>query len=159
MHPNADVLNRLFTALNQHDHKTMAECYDENATFTDIAFELDGRKRIHAMWNMICEGDIRTSFEIVEVDERRAVAKVVDDYTFRPKGRKVHNVIQSRFRFENGKIVDQQDACDPREWASMALGGVGGFLAGRLPFLRRAKARKTLAAFIGKHPEYKRQSH
>ena len=156
MHPNAEVLNRLFTALNRHDHAAMADCYEEAATFTDIAFELDGRKRIHAMWNMICEGDIRTSFEIVQADERRAVANVVDDYTFRPKGRKVHNLIQSRFRFQNGRIEHHQDTCDPRQWASMALGGVGGFLAGRLPFLRRAKARKTLDAFIEKHPEYKR---
>ena len=40
----------------------------------------------------------------------------------------------------------------------MALGGVSGFLAGRLDVLRRAKARKTLDAFIDKHAEYKRQS-
>ena len=43
MHPNADVLNRLFAALNRHDHTAMADCYDEHATFTDIAFEIDGR--------------------------------------------------------------------------------------------------------------------
>jgi hypothetical protein len=105
---------------------------------------------------MICDGDIRTKFEIVEASDTRAVVNVIDDYTFRSTGRKVHNVIQSRFRFLNGSIVDQQDSCDPREWASMALGGVGGFLAGRLPSLRQRKARKTLDAFIASHPEYKR---
>jgi len=155
-HPNADVLTRLFTSLNRHDHAAMADCYDENATFSDIAFDLNGRKQIHAMWHMICEGDIQTRFEIVEVDERRAVAQVVDDYTFRSKGRKVHNLIQSRFRFENGRIVDQEDICDTRQWASMALGGIAGFLAGRLSFVRRGKARRTLDAFIATHPEYKR---
>jgi ketosteroid isomerase-like protein len=156
MHPHADVLTRLFTALDRHDHTTMADCYDEDATFTDIAFDLHGKKRIHAMWHMICEGDIRASFEIVKVDDGSAVVKVVDDYTFRSKGRKVHNVIQSHFRLRNGSIIDQQDACDARQWAAMALGGVGGFLAGRLPFLVRGKARKTLDAFIEEHPAYGR---
>jgi hypothetical protein len=156
MHPNSEVLTRLFTALQQHNHQSMANCYDEDATFTDIAFEINGKKRIQAMWHMICEGDIRAKFDIVEVDDRSAVVKVVDDYTFRSTGRKVHNVIESRFRFRKGSIVDQQDACDAREWAGMALGGVSGFLAGRLTFLRRAKARKTLEAFMAKHPEYRR---
>jgi ketosteroid isomerase-like protein len=96
-HPNADVLTRLFTSLNRHDQAAMADCYHENATFSDIAFDLNGRKQIHAMWHMICEGDIQTRFEIVEVDERRAVAHVVDDYTFRSKGRKVHDLISRVF--------------------------------------------------------------
>jgi hypothetical protein len=155
VHPNGDVLTRLFTALERHDHQSMAACYDEDATFSDIAFDLNQRKRIHAMWHMICEGDIRTQFEIVDVNERSAVVKVTDDYTFRATGRKVHNVIRSDFRFHKGSIVHQHDDCDARKWAAMAVGGVGGFLAGRLPFVRRKKARKTLEAFIARHPEYK----
>jgi ketosteroid isomerase-like protein len=158
MHSHAEVVTRLFMALQKHDHEAMASCYDDDATFKDIAFDISGKKRIHAMWHMICEGDIRSSFDIVKVDDRVAVVKVVDEYTFRSSGRKVHNVIESRFRLKNGSIVDQQDTCDAREWAGMALGGVSGFLAGRLDFVRRAKARKTLDAFIDKHAEYKRQS-
>ena len=106
------------------------------------------------MWHMICDGDIRTTFEIVEASETGAVFNVIDDYTFRATGRKVHNVIQSRFRVLNGAIVDQHDACDASQWAAMALGGVSGFLAGRVPSLRQRKARKTLDAFIASHPEY-----
>ena len=96
MHAHSEVLTRLFTALDRHDHDAMAACYAENASFRDITFKLEGRTRIHAMWHMICEGDIRTSFKIDEVDDRSAFVTVVDDYTFRAKGRKVHNVIQSR---------------------------------------------------------------
>ena len=155
MHPNAEILTRLFTALDRHDHDAMAACYAENAKFSDIAFKLQGRERIHAMWHMICEGDIKTTFKIDEVDDRTAYVTVMDDYTFRAKGRKVHNVIQSRFRFQNGAIVEQNDSCDSREWASMAIGGIGGFLAGRIPFLRAAKARRTLDTFIETHPQYK----
>jgi hypothetical protein len=133
----------------------MAGCYDEAARFADIAFDLHGRNRIHAMWHMICEGDIRARFDIVEVDERSAVVNVVDDYTFRSTGRKVRNAIRSRFLLRNGSILDQQDACDPRQWGAMALGGVDGFFAGRLAFLRRAKARRTLDPFIEGHPAYR----
>ena len=137
MHPHTEVLTRLFTALDRHDHEAMAACYAENASFRDIAFKLEGRTRIHAMWHMICDGDIKTTFKIDEVDDRTAFVTVVDDYTFRAKGRKVHNVIQSRFRFKDGAIVEQQDSCDSRQWASMAIGGVGGFLAGRIPLPAR----------------------
>jgi ketosteroid isomerase-like protein len=156
MHIHAEVLTRLFTALDRHDHPAMAACYAENASFRDIAFNLKGKTRIHAMWHMICDGDIKTTFKIDEVDDRTAFVTVVDDYTFRAKGRKVHNVIQSRFRFANGAIVEQHDSCDSRKWASMAIGGVGGFLAGRISPLRQAKARRTLDTFIEKHPQYQK---
>ena len=67
----------------------------------------------------------------------------------------MHNVIQSRFRFKDGSIVEQQNSCDTRKWASMAIGGVGGFLAGRISLLRGTKARRTLDTFIETHPQYK----
>ena len=91
---------------------------------------------------------VLASFEHIDVacDTIRAL---------RAKGRKVHNVIQSRVRFKDGSIVEQQDSCDSRQWASMAIGGVGGFLAGRIPRLRAAKARRTLDTFIETHPQYK----
>jgi ketosteroid isomerase-like protein len=154
MHPNGELLTRLFTSLDKHDHKSMADCYDEKATFSDIAFDLRGRTQIHAMWHMISDGDIRTTFKVDEVDDHTAFVSVVDDYTFRSTGHKVHNKIESHFRFANGLIVHQRDACDPGTWAAMALGGVNGLLAGRIPFLRHKKARKTLDAFIATHPQY-----
>ena len=36
----------------------------------------------------------------------------------------------------------------------MAIGGVGGFLAGRISLLRGAKARRTLDTLIETHPQY-----
>jgi ketosteroid isomerase-like protein len=155
MHPHTEVLTRLFTALDRHDHDAMAACYATDASFQDIAFTLKGRTRIHAMWHMICDGDIKTTFKIDEVDDRSAFVSVVDEYTFRANGRKVRNIIQSRFRFRHGSIVEQHDSCDSRKWASMAIGGVGGFLAGRISLLRGAKARRTLDTFIETHPQYK----
>jgi ketosteroid isomerase-like protein len=161
MHPHAALLQRLFTALDQHDHKTMASCYHPDATFHDIAFDLRGGKQIHTMWHMICEGDIHAIVEEIDANEREGRAKVVDRYTFGAKvdpprpGRPVRNIIESRFRFHDGRIIEQNDDCDAQEWARMALGGPIGWAAGRMRPLRALTARKKLDAFISRHPEYR----
>ena len=80
--------------------------------------------------------------------------KLVDDYTFSDTGRPVHNVIESRFRFEDGLIIEHVDHCDARAWGRMALGGVKGWLAGRVRFLRSSKANSLLDKFIAEHTEY-----
>ena len=148
------LLQQLYTGLDQHNHKAMDACYHPNATFRDIAFDLNGKKQIHAMWHMICDGDIRATFNIVQADEQNGTVNLVDDYTFSSTGRRVHNVIDSRLRFRDGLIIEHHDSCDPRVWAEMALGGAGGWLAGRFRVLRSFKAGEKLRAFIVKHPEY-----
>ena len=153
-HAYAELLQRLFAGLKLHDHEKMATCYHEQATFRDIAFDLRGRKTIHAMWHMISETDLRTTFHVTQANEQSGSVRLVDEYTFTSTGRRVRNVIDSRFRFENGLIREQQDSCDARLWGAMALGGVSGFLAGRLRPLRSHEARKLLQSFIEKHPEY-----
>jgi hypothetical protein len=40
----------------------------------------------------------------------------------------------------------------------MAIGGIGGFLAGRISLLREAKASRTLDTFIEAHPQYQELS-
>jgi ketosteroid isomerase-like protein len=154
MHPNGVLLQRLFGALERHDHTEMGRCYQPTATFHDIAFDLKGADRIRAMWHMICETDIRAMFDIIHANDQEGGVALVDDYTFRETGRKVHNVIDSRFRFSDGLIAEHRDECDPQVWAAMALGGVKGCLAGRIRFLRSLKANEKLDAFIRAHPEY-----
>lgn len=153
-HANAELLQRLFTGLMLHDHEKMATCYHEQATFTDIAFDLRGSKAIHTMWHMISETDLRATFRVTQANDQSGTVKLVDDYTFSSTGRPVHNVIESHFRFKDGLIKEQQDSCDARLWGATALGGLGGFLAGRLRPLRSYKARQLLRSFIEKHPEY-----
>ncbi len=154
MHANAVLLQRLFNSLDQHDHPAMAGCYHPAATFRDIAFDLRGRKQIHAMWHMICGGDIRATFDLVHADDHSGQVNLVDDYTFSSTGRRVHNVIDSQFRFRDGLIVEHCDFCDARVWSAMALGGASGLLAGRFRFLRSRKAREKLQGFVAKRPEY-----
>lgn len=154
MHANAALLRRLFDALDRHDHDTMAGCYQPDAAFRDIAFDLRGRPQIHAMWHMICGTDIRATFQVVQADDHDGCVQLVDHYTFTDTRRKVRNVIESRLRFRGGLIVEHSDVCDPRAWAAMALGGARGFLAGRIRLLRSRTAHHKLEQFVNAHPEY-----
>jgi Ketosteroid isomerase-related protein len=149
MHPNAVLLDRLFNALNRKDHATMASCYHPDATFHDIAFDLKGRPRIHAMWQMICErSNVTATVTVVHADDGDGRVNVVDDYTFSDTGLPVHNIIESRFKFRDGLIAQHIDLCDPKAWATMALGdGLPGFLAGRIRLIRSIKARWKLWQF------------
>lgn len=161
MHANAILLNHLFTALDGHDPQTMAQCYHPDATFRDIAFDLEGRREIHTMWHMICSGDIRVEFEILDADDRSGHVRLVDTYTMSdgkdpPRRRRaVRNTILSTFTFEDGFIRSQVDECDEKSWARQAVGGPGGFLAGRFRPLRSFKARRKLARFVATHEEHK----
>src|SRR5262245_41710050 len=99
MNDSRALVERLFTALDRHDHETMASCYAESAACRDIAFDLRGRAGIHAMWHMICLGDIRVTFEVLESSSTSARVSLVDTYTFSDTRRRVRNVILSQFQF------------------------------------------------------------
>ena len=152
---NGGVLGRLFSALNRGDHEEMAACYAPDATFEDIAFRLKGRSRIHAMWHMICETDIKATFDVVHEDDKQGRVKLVDHYTFQETGKKVDNVIDSHFELRNGLIVEHNDYCDAEKWATMAMGSVLGFLPGRFRPLRSSMAFVKLWMFRRKHHQYR----
>jgi ketosteroid isomerase-like protein len=158
MHPNGILLERLYSALDRHDHPAMGACYHptKEVVFHDIAFDLTDRKRILAMWHMICaDTDIKATFDIIQADDRDGRASLVDEYTFKSTGNSIRNVIESRFHFADGYIIEHRDFCDERAWASMAFGpGPMAFLAGRIRLLRSLIATRKLDAFIGNHPEY-----
>ena len=143
-HPNALLLRRLFTSLQNRDHEAMADCYAPSATFRDIAFDLEDRPEIHAMWRMICTTTaVKVTIEGIEANDHAGRARIVDDYVFSETQRRVINPIESRFKFQDGRIVEHRDECDARRWASQAFGGVKGWVAGRVRLLRaRAAARK-----------------
>jgi len=155
MHPNHDLLDRLYTALNKRDHDAMAACYTPDAHFRDIAFDWDKRDGIHTMWRMICSREIHATFAIIDADETHGFAGAVFSYKFgasedpsRP-GRPVCNPTISTFTFHKGRIVRQEDCCDAKAWARMAIGnGPKGFLAGRIRLLRSATAKAKVAAFL-----------
>lgn len=150
-HANADLIRRFYTALGNRDAAGMGRCYADNATFADPVFtELDA-DGVRTMWAMLCAraSDLEISVGDIEADDKSGRARWVASYTFSRTGRKVRNVIDARFEFNDGKIVRHTDRFDLWHWAGMAL-GIKGQLLGWLPAVQnaiRSEAAKGLAAY------------
>lgn len=158
MSENEALIHRLFSHLSDQDPKAMEDCYHPDATFKDIAFTLEGRGQIRAMWDMICikgtpdkprKSDIEAKVMEASANEDSGRALVIDSYTFGgdggdDKGRRVVNKIESKFEFRDGLIFRQIDVCDRKEWARKAYGGITGFLLGHLGFVVRLMAMRKL---------------
>jgi ketosteroid isomerase-like protein len=154
MHKNAELLRRFYTFLGKRDWRGMAACYHPNVVFSDEVFtDLKG-ERAAGMWRMLCERgkDLKIEFRDVEADASVGRAHWEAWYTFSPTGRRVHNKIDARFEFRDGKIIRHRDSFDFRAWAKQALGPMGrlpgwsGYLKKRV----RSEAEKNLAAFLRK---------
>jgi len=153
-HPNADVIERFYSALQRRDAAGMADCYHRDIHFSDEAFtDLRGPKA-GAMWRMLCERgkDLKVEFADVVADERSGRAHWEAWYTFSATGRTVHNVIEAQFEFRDGKIVRHRDTFDFWRWSRQAFGPLGVML-GWTPFLKqrvRREAGRALERFMQK---------
>ncbi len=154
MQSQEELLRRLFACLDAHDHEGMAACYHEQATFEDIAFTLEGRPQIHAMWDMICSpdekgtpSDIKVTHEDPWADGQKWKIKIVDKYTLRSTNRKVINEIESTFEFRDGLIIKQTDKCHAPDWAWQAYGPGMRILMGYVGPFRRWGAMRKLKKF------------
>jgi ketosteroid isomerase-like protein len=150
MHPHAELIDRLYRSLAAHDPARMAECYDENATFRDIAFHFQGRDKIQDMWKFVTrpEPGLTVTFEIVSADDDQVKARLTDHYTFTDTGRTVDNAITSTFQFKDGLILHHNDDCDPVAWANMAMTGPKAWLAGHARPVRALAANKKLKEYL-----------
>lgn len=154
MHPNAELIHGFYTSFANRDARGMAACYHPAVTFSDEVFpDLEGAPAA-GMWQMLCERgkDLRIEFRDIEADDSVGRAHWEAWYTFSATGRPVHNVIDARFEFRDGKIIRHRDSFSFRAWASQAL-GLTGRLLGWSRFLKnrvRRQAAKNLAAFLRK---------
>jgi hypothetical protein len=156
MNQNEQTIEKLYSGFADKNFAQMAECYHDNATFKDEAFDLKNGKEISAMWRMLISRgkDLSITFNNIKADEKRGSANWEAFYTFSKTGRKVHNIIEANFEFENGKIIKHIDKFDFWKWSKESLGIVGSLL-GWSGFLR-SKVSKTamqsLADFIKENP-------
>lgn len=156
MHPSQQLITTFYTAFSQKDYKTMAACYHPDATFHDGAFDLRGRE-IGLMWQMLCTRgkDLRLEFSNVQADDNTGSAHWDAWYTFSLTGNKVHNSIDARFVFRDGKILEHVDTFSFYRWSRQALGLIGWILGwtGILQKKTRIGARKNLDQFIASLPK------
>jgi ketosteroid isomerase-like protein len=157
MTTNQELITKFYTAFQQRDHAGMIACYHPEIHFSDPVFtDLHGNQA-KAMWHMLCERgqDLQVVFRDLWADERNGRAHWEVTYTF-STGRKVHNVIDAAFEFQDGLIIRHQDSFDLWRWTRMALGPMGLFLGWSSVVQNRVRetAVKSLNAFIANHSEY-----
>ena len=158
MHQNEELIHRFYQAFQKKDHKTMQDCYSDQALFNDEVFkDLDARK-VRKMWEMLVKRstDLKIEYSNVQAEDKNGSAEWVAWYTFSQTGRKVRNKIHSSFEFENGKITTHTDRFHFHNWSSQALGFTGKLL-GWTSFLKnkvRKNAMHALEKYILKNPDF-----
>ena len=154
MHPNAQLIESFYSAFQRRDGAAMAACYHPDVHFSDPVFpDLKG-SRAGAMWKMLTarkDSDLKVVFSEVSADDTKGTAHWDARYSFPdPSGRKVHNEIDARFEFKDGKIIRHIDSFDLYKWTRMAM-GPAGIVLGWTPFFQntvRKKAGGRLEKFI-----------
>lgn len=124
-----EVIEEFYRAFQDLDAERMAACYHPNIVFQDPAFgELKGI-RAGNMWRMLCASqqgkDFQVSYYKVHYADGKGSAHWEARYNFSQTGRRVHNIIQAKFKFEDGKIIDHRDHFNLHRWARQAMGGTG----------------------------------
>lgn len=135
---NRELINRFYTAFEQKDAETMANCYASHAVFEDPAFGRLNGKEISAMWKMLLERgdkDLLVKHKVTEATNGKAKAEWQATYIFSTTLRTVHNKISAEFIIEEGKIVYHKDHFNMWKWSSMAL-GMPGMLLGWSNFMK-----------------------
>ena len=127
MDPNADLLTTFYSAFAAGDHQAMAQCYADDATFSDPVFPDLDADGVRAMWRMFCTSgnEIAVSFSAVQATPTAGSASWEAVYQFPKTGRRVHNTVSASFTFRDGLIVRHRDDFDFYRWSRMALGPIG----------------------------------
>ncbi len=137
MQTHIDLINNFYSAFQKRDAEGMLGCYHPGIQFSDAVFvDLRGEEAM-AMWRMLCERgtDLKIEFRDVQADDTSGQAHWEAWYTFSRTGNKVHNIIDAKFEFLDGKIISHQDSFNFWRWSSQALGTTGKLL-GWTPFLQ-----------------------
>ena len=160
MHPNQSRLENFYAAFARLDADAMADCYAPDAQFDDEVFSLRGHEQVSGMWRMLCEATQaknrdawKLNYRDVAADATRGQAHWEADYRFSASGRKVHNVIDGVFEFNQaGLITRHRDSFDFWAWSRQAL-GIPGALLGWTPFFRsqvKRQAADNLRKYLAK---------
>lgn len=145
MHPNAQLIEKFYTAFQSRDADGMCACYHPDVTFTDPAFGTLRGAQAASMWRMLCGRgkDLRVTFNNVQADETHGSAHWEARYTFGKNRRSVYNIIEAEFVFKDGLILQHTDHFNFWRWSRMAL-GVTGMLLGWTPIIQSAVRKNAL---------------
>jgi hypothetical protein len=142
MHKNAKLITEFYEAFSRGDAETMVTIYAPDATFSDPVFPNLKGDEVRNMWRMLCKRatNFRLTFERVEADDESGSAHWEAHYLFGGK-RQVHNIIDAKFRFENGLVVAHEDHFDFWRWSRQAIGAPAVVLGWTGTFQRMIQGR------------------
>ena len=151
MHSHAELIERFYACFEKRDGAGMAQCYHANIVFSDPVFPLLRGPQAGAMWRMLCAQarEFTLSVSGIQADETDGKAHWEARYLFGATGRRVHNKIDARFQFQDGRIIRHIDHFNFWRWSRMALGPTG-LLLGWSPMVKnkvRRQAAKSLARY------------
>ncbi len=155
MNSNETLLHKFYIAFSNSDFDEMASCYHQNIIFEDPAFGILHGESVKKMWQMLIErskGNIKIDFSNVIADEFSGGARWIATYNFSQTNRKVVNVIEAKFEFQDGLIIKHTDFFDLYKWSKQALGWKG-FWLGWTNFMKnkiRKTAQKSLEIYLKK---------
>jgi hypothetical protein len=156
MHDNKKLIQDFYSAFNARDYVTMQQAYHKQAEFYDPVFQELNSEQVKAMWQMLLTTSKDLVVKVSEISADDASGKCRWDawYTFSRTGRKVHNIIQARFQFRDGHIINHRDHFSLWRWSRQAL-GISGVLLGWSPIVRnkvRATAQSALRKYMQSNP-------
>lgn len=144
MHPNAQLIDKFYSAFAKGDADRMNACYHDDIVFEDPAFgRLEG-DRAKAMWEMLMSRGKESTTILasnIKADDTSGSAKWVANYVYGPKERKVENKVEASFEFRDSKISKHTDVFDLWKWSRQAI-GPAGYLLGWSSFMKN-KMQKT----------------
>ncbi len=160
MHDNEKLLEQFYTAFKNSDAKAMIACYHADVEFSDPVFPHLKGQRAKAMWAFLCQRRADPNdrmFDQIQANAQDGSAHWEAKYTLPQTGRRVHNKIDAKFQFKDGKILRHNDSFNLWRWSIMAFGPVG-IVFGWTPFFK-SKIQKTvrvqLDQFIEANPEFR----
>jgi len=148
---NTSLITEFYTAFANGDHNRMAACYHDDVEFSDPAFGTLKGNEAKMMWKMLIERS-GGKLNIVPSNITDKTAHWEAFYVFSKTGRNVHNKIDARFEFKDGKIIRHHDHFNLWRWSSQAL-GLSGFLLGYTSFFKnklQSQTRKLLSDYMSK---------
>jgi ketosteroid isomerase-like protein len=153
------LIRSFYTAFQNKDWKGMQACYHNDIVFSDPVFQNLKGGEAKAMWHMLISSarDLTIQFNSVQAANNFGSCHWEAHYSFSRTGRKVHNIIDARFKFKDSLIVHHSDTFNLWKWSKMAL-GMSGTLLGWSPIVRnkiRGSARSGLNKFIADHQQYR----
>lgn len=149
MHPHAHLLHRFFAAYAESDGDGIAGFYHPSVRYSDPVFGALTGSCVLGMARLLCAVEHGRKLVCTEVqtEDPLFVVRWETHYIFAGTGRPVRKIVESRFRFTHGRIVEQTDRFAFWGWSAMALGPVG-WLFGWTSLLRNSIRRDMLTALI-----------